>query len=499
MAKERLTNIDTLMLRVEDEVSPNHGTGVMVLAAPLDFERLKWTVVARLLCFARFRQRVVEPVLPWRPPSWQDDPDFDLRYHLQKASLPPPGDQTSLRELVSLLAGTPLDLDRPLWQAHCVENYGPGSVLIWRVHHSLADGVALMHVLLSLASPDPGAPLPLFETDCWPQEPDGSSAVEPRGRTRTPRSLMRKGRDLLAHPPSGAEMARLGRDAAAAVRELMLSPPDADTALRGSPSEAKRVAWSGPIPLADINAAGSRLCGTVNDVLLTAVTGALRRYLQDRGEPLVDVRIRALVPISLRPPGTEGDLGNRIGIVLLPLPVDVAGPLDRFRELKRRMDEYKDTQEAPLVYAAMNTFGRAPSGVVSPLVDHLCSRATVVVTNVKGPQEPLYLAGAPLEEFMFWIPRFGGIGLGVSILSYNGRVRVGVISDRGVVSEPQAVITAFHQEFDALLALALTLEATPTTVDLSARHDDALPTLDQLLTDDAGSQKPATTSTPGKE
>ena len=257
-------------------------------------------------------------------------------------------------------------------------------------------------------------------------------------------------------------MARLGRDAAAAVQELMLSPPDADTALRGSRSEAKRVAWSGPIPLADIKAAGSRLSGTVNDVLLTAVAGALRRYLQDRGEPLVDVRIRALVPISLRPSGTERDLGNRIGIVLLPMPVDVAGPLDRFRELKRRMDEFKGTLEAPVVYAAMNTFGRAPSGVVSPLVDHLCSRATVVVTNVKGPQEPLYLAGAPLEEFMFWIPRFGGIGLGIGILSYNGQVRVGVISDRDVVPDPQAVITAFHQEFDALLALALTLEATPT-------------------------------------
>ena len=484
MAKEHLTNIDTLMLRVEDDVNPNHGTGVMVLGAPLDFERLEQTIVARLLCFARFRRRVVEPLLPWRPPSWQDDPDFDLRYHLQKASLSPPGDQASLQELVSLLAGTPLDLDRPLWQVHYIESYGPGSALICRVHHSLADGVALMHVILSLADPDPGVS----------QEPDGCSAGEPKGRTRAPGNLVRKGWDLLANPPSSAELAGLGRDAVAAVQELMLSPPDANTALRGSRSEIKRVAWSGPIPLVDIKAAGSRLRGTVNDVLLAAVSGALRRYLQDRGEPLVDVRLRALVPISLRPSGTERDLGNRIGIVLLPMPVDVAGPLDRFRELKRRMDEYKGTLEAPVVYAAMNTFGRAPSGVVGPLVDHLCSRATVVVTNVKGPQKPLYLAGAPLEEFMFWIPRFGGIGLGIGILSYNGQVRVGVISDRDVVSDPQAVITAFQQEFDALLALALTLEAPPAEADPTAELDDTLTTLDQLLTNDAGSQKPATTS-----
>lgn len=499
MTKEHLTNIDTLMLRAEDDASPNHGTGVMVLAAPVDYERLKWTLEARLLCLARFRQRVVEPVLPWRRPTWQDDRDFDLRYHLQKASLPPPGDQTSLQELVSLLAGTPLDLGRPLWQVHYVQNYGPKSVLIWRVHHSLGDGVALMHVLLSLASSDPDRPLPLLPTDCRHQQPDGSSASEPKGRTRAVRSLVRKGWDLVAHPPSSAEMARLGRDAAAVLQELMLSSPDADTALRGSPSEAKRVAWSGPLPLADIKAAGSRLGGTVNDVLLTAVTGALRRYLQDRGDPVVDVRMRALIPVSVRPPGTEGDLGNRIGIVLLPMPVDVAGRLDRFRELKRRMDEYKDTLEAPVIYTAMNTFGRAPSGVVSPLIDHLCRRATVVVTNVKGPQEPLYLAGALLEEFMFWIPRFGGIGLGISILSYNGLVRMGVISDRDVVPDLQAVITAFHEEFDALLALVQTLEATPALADLFAEPDDAQSRLDQVGTPEAGSQKPASTSTPDNE
>ena len=232
MAKERLTNIDTLMLRVDDETNPNHGTGVMVLGAPVDLERLKQTIVARLLCFPRFRQRVVEPVLPWRRPRWQDDPDFDLGYHLQKASLPPPGDQDSLQELVSLLAGTPLDLDRPLWQMHYIEHCGDRSALICRVHHSLADGVALMHVLLSLADPDPGVPLEL----------DECTTEEPGGRTRTPGGLVCKGLNLLADPPSSADLARLGRDAAAAMQELMLSPPDAETAIRNGRGEAKRVA-----------------------------------------------------------------------------------------------------------------------------------------------------------------------------------------------------------------------------------------------------------------
>ena len=478
MAKERLTNIDTLMLRVEGEVSPNHGTGLMVLGAPLELERFKWTVEARLLCFARFRQRIVEPVLAWRRPRWQEDPDFDLGYHIQKASLPAPGDQTSLQELVSLLAGVPLRQDRPLWQVHCIEHYGPGSVLIWRVHHSLADGVAMMHVLLSLASPGPGAPQSLLETDCWSEEPERAPAAGPSGPRHGPRSPVRKAWDLLAQPPSSADMTRLGHGAAAALQDIMLAPPDTDTALRGRPSEAKCVAWSGPIPLKEIKAAGRRLCGTVNDVLLSTVAGALRRYLQDRGELRGEILLRALVPVSLRQPGTEGELGNRIGIMLVPLPVGVADRLVRFRELKQRMDEHKDTLEAPVVFAAMNTFGRAPSGVVNPLVDHLCSRASAVVTNVRGPQELLTLAGVPLEEFMFWIPRFGGIGLGVSIVSYNGGVRVGVVSDRDVVADPEAVVAAFHQEFDALLALALTMEAVPGTADAPEKADDAQATAD---------------------
>jgi len=162
------------------------------------------------------------------------------------------------------------------------------------------------------------------------------------------------------------------------------------------------------------------------------------------------------------------------------------------------MDEYKGTLEAPVIYTAMNTFGRAPSRVISPLIDHLCSRATVVVTNVKGPQKPRYLAGVPLEEFMFWIPRFGGIGLGISIVSYNGLVQMGVISDRDVVSDPQAVITAFHEEFDALLALAQTLEAEPAPAGLLAELDDALPRLDQVNSPETGWQRPASTSTPDK-
>jgi WS/DGAT/MGAT family acyltransferase len=259
----------------------------------------------------------------------------------------------------------------------------------------------------------------------------------------------------------------------------------------------KQAAWSASIPLDDIKTIGRWQGGTVNDVLLAAMTGALGRYLRIRGESLADIDVHALVPISLRPIDTEEELGNQIGIVFLPLPVEIVDPVDRLHELKKRMDEQKHSLGAPIVFAAMKTFGRAPAGVIKPAIDYLCSRATAVVTNVKGPQEQLYLAGAPLEAFMFWIPRFGGIGVGISIMSYAGEVRVAAISDKDIVPDPEVIITAFHGEFDALLALALA--EPPSAKELSARLDDALTTLDRILAGYAGPHEPASIEMPAEE
>jgi WS/DGAT/MGAT family acyltransferase len=484
MTRERLSNIDTVMLRVEDSVQPNVGAGVMLLGAPVDVEWLKATIEARLLRFDRFRQRVVPSRLPWRQPYWEEDPDVDLNYHLQLAVLPPPGDKAALQELVSLLASMPLDLDRPLWQVHLVKSYGKGSAIICRVHHSLADGVALMQVLLSLADSDPEALPPLRNPEPRQNTNPGPQRTGLIIGRRAAMGLAKRGLRRLTNPPRATELARLARQASTAVGALLLYPPDSDTVLRGKRSVPKRAAWSVPIPLDDIKTIGRRLDGTVNDVLLAAMTGAVGRYLQDQGEPLSNVEVSALVPVSLRPEGTEEELGNRIGIFFVPLPVDVLDPVDRLHELKRRMDEHKHSLEAPVVFAAMQAFGGAPSGVIKPAVDYLCTRATTVVTNVKGPQERLYLAGAPLEAFMFWIPRFGGIGLGISIMSYAGEVRVGVISDKDTVSNPESIIAAFHDEFDALRTRAL--EVPPSVQALSARLDDALTALDGILSDETG-------------
>jgi len=278
------------------------------------------------------------------------------------------------------------------------------------------------------------------------------------------------------------ELTQLARDAATAAGDIVLSPADAHTALRGMPSLPKSVAWSRPVPLEEIKTIGRRLGGTVNDVLLTALTGALERYLQARQEDLpADANFRAIIPMNRRRPGAEAELGNQITAGFLPLPIGIADPVERLAELRRRMDELKDSLQPALVLAALEVIGRAPSPALTLALGYMSTKATAIVTNVKGPQERLYLSGAPVEEMMAWIPRYGSIGIGISILSYADQVRLGVISDKDIVPDPENLIAGFHDEFDLLLAQALATKQPPSVKELSAMLDDALATLDELI------------------
>ena len=480
MARRRFSNLDAILLRVDNPIDPMMVTGVLVLGAPIDIEQLKATIEARLLRFDRFRQRVVPSRLPWRTPYWEDDFGLDLDYHAKRLILPPPGDQAALQRIVSELAGAPLDMARPPWQVHLVEKYGPGCALIYRMHHSLADGVALIHVLLSLADTEAGDSQPSTEQEYSQRGPGVIRRWRARTGRRPVRRLMRRGLRTLGVLRRGPELAGLAGDAVADVGDLLLTP-ETDTPLRGTPSLPKQVAWSGPVPLEEIKTIGRRLGGTVNDVLLTALAGALRRYLQARQDLPDDVSLRALVMVNRRPEGAEAELGNQISAVFLPLPVEIADPAERLAELKRRMDGLKDSLQPAMILRALEAVSRVPSTALAWTVSFLTSRATVLLTNVKGPQERLYLAGAPLEEIMFWIPRYGGIGLGISILSYAGQVRLGILSDKDIVPDPENIIAGFRDEFDVLLALALEVKPPPSMKELSALLDNALATLDELV------------------
>ena len=278
----------------------------------------------------------------------------------------------------------------------------------------------------------------------------------------------------------------MGAGSLAALGRLLLLPPDPQTILKGSLDVAKLAAWSAPVSLEDIKLVGKITGGTVNDVLLTAVTGALRRYLLDHSQQVSHLNLRAVVPVNLRPIELDVDLGNRFGLVFLSLPVGVADPLERLHESKRRMDALKGTPEAMVAFGILYLMGMVPIEIQDIITFIFQTKATAVMTNVPGPREKRYLAGALLDSVMFWVPQAGHLGLGISIMSYAGRVWLGVASDEGLIPDPQAIAAAFEQEFAHLYTLAtrMTAESPHQKMQaMAAMIDDAISTLDEILSD----------------
>ena len=446
-----LSPVDTAWLRMEHPTNLMMITGFFIFDAPLDFERVKSTIEQRLLRFERFRQRIVQPNLSFLRPYWEDDPHFDINAHLHRIALPAPGDQTALQELVNDFMSTPLDFSKPLWHMHLVENYGDGCALLCRLHHSIGDGVALMRVLLNMTD-DEANPSPHIDN-----EAPGEAGNHPSRPSTSPLASALKDAkrfaDAFKDKTKRIEAAKFGASSSVALARLLLLGPDPKTPFKGDLGVRKHCAWTKPIPLADVKAVGRVTGATVNDVLLSAVSGALGRYMHQRGEPAGGIDIRAVVPVNLRPADEELKLGNYFGLVFLSLPIGIADPLDRLEELKRRMASIKGPPEAIVAFGILTAIGAATSEIEDIVVSLFGKKSTTVMTNVPGPREVRYLAGRPIRGIMFWVPQSGRLGLGVSILSYAGEVLVGIASDAGLIPDPQTIVQGVHQEFEGLMEL----------------------------------------------
>lgn len=412
--------------------------GVILTKKPLEFERVREIYNERLITFDRFRQRVVETGLPIATPHWQDMPNFDIDQHLHHIALPAPHDDAALVRLVSDLASMPLDHALPLWQAYVVDDVEGGSALITRCHHCMADGTAMMTVTQRLFDPAPGAkPMPMPRAR-------GASV----GRTAA-KGLLAPAIDLIGDAARDA-VAVVG-GAAMLVGEL-LRRDDPPSPLKGEFALGKRVAWSQPFAIRDIKAIGQRHDAKVNDVLVAAMTGALRTYLKGRGVDVNRTTVRAMVPVDLRPPERIGQLGNEFGLVLLDLAVTEARADRRLALTKSRMDALKRSPEPLATKALLNLLGRGPKLLEDFSNDLFGRKASVVMTNVVGPPDVLYLAGVPIERILAWAPHPGRqLGMAVSILSYRGMASLTVIGDAHLVPDPEAITREFNREFEKLL------------------------------------------------
>ena len=459
--RERMSSVDTAWLRMDRAENLMMIVGVLMLERRISVARLRRTLAARLLRYRRFRQRAREDATgAW----WEEDARFDLRHHLRSARLAAPAGKAELEAFVGGLLSQPLDPTRPLWQFDLVENFGRGSALVVRIHHCIADGIALIGVMLSLtdrmADAPPGG-------DGHPPEPPDPAEYSFLGQLFAPlsdaatKALRFSGSawshylDMLSHPDKIVEMARQGAGLAAEVAQLATMPDDSRTRFKGRPGGTKRVAWSEPLPLEEIKAAGRAVGCSVNDVLLSCVAGALQSYLREQGDSTRGVELRALVPVNLRRGGPPQSLGNRFGLVALVLPVWLENPLARLYEVGQRMLDLKGSYQAVVTLGVLGLVGLCPKPVQRQILDLLANKATAVMTNVPGPQEPLYLAGARITQQMFWVPQSGDIGMGVSILSYDGQVQFGLVTDQEFVPDPDRIVVRFASEFEKLLLAVL--------------------------------------------
>ena len=462
---EQMDPADVAWLHMDRPTNLMVVNTVLWFDAPVDqasvLQLFEERVVSR---FRRFRQRAADPALtlaPWAAPEWVDDAGFALADHVSRTRLPAPGDQGALQRTASDLAGRPLRKDRPLWELHLLDGYGDGGALLLRTHHAIADGAALMQVLLSLTDPlDAGehtGVLPVHDDTAGPPPlpgPGGRTAGLAIAAARRAGSaagdLSAVLRAALADPRKAAELAGSARADAAMLRKLGFGLTAGRNRLQGPLVPGKQRTWTRPVPVQAVQAAGAATGSTVNDLMLTAITSALRRYLLEHDSLAAEVIV--IVPVNLRPAGASlpAGLGNEFGLVFVRLPTGETDQGRRRARVKAQMDQVKSSREGVFVYTMLQWMGQLPAAVQNAWVDAFAGKATAIVTNVTGPRHRVQLAGTPVAGMMGWVPVTGPLGLGLSIVSYAGQLSVGLASDAHLLPDQDRLLALLDDEVGAL-------------------------------------------------
>ncbi len=456
MGRERMSGVDRAWLRMDSPRNPMVIVGLFAFGEPLPFGRLSRLLAQRLLVYERFRQRVEEDLAGhW----WVDDASFRLSNHLKRIRLDDAG-EAALREHLDSMVAQPFDYTRPLWEMHFVERPSAAPALAFRIHHCIADGIALVRVMLALCSQTP--PKQRRKRASAGEEPAWQAYVD--AAAGAARSSLWLGGEVWAEsmrtieePGHALDLAQMGTRVVTDALAILLMTSDTPTSLKGEPKGVKAFAWNDPLPLDELKPVCRALGASLNDVVLACVTGALRRYLLDRGDALAtDAEFRAMVPVNLRTPEESPSLGNYFGLAPLVLPIGIESPIERVHEVRARMRELRAGFQPALAYLLLAVLGPLPHGLQTVVLEYLAGKASAVMTNLPGPTAPIRLGGASIARMLFWVPQSGDIAVGIAILSYAGAVQFSIRADKAVCPDPQAIVDGFAPEFERLiLALAM--------------------------------------------
>ncbi|MGH7334734.1 MAG: WS/DGAT/MGAT family O-acyltransferase, partial [Candidatus Rokuibacteriota bacterium] len=472
----RLTNIDATFLYMEKPTEPAHIGGCTVYEGDLTREDVAEILSNRLHRLPRYRQRVVFPPFGLAHPTWEDDPRFDISQHIDEATLPAPGDDTVLSELGGSAYAGMLDRGRPLWKLILLRgHHGGRTAMVWKIHHAMVDGVSgvdlsmVLHDLKPDASPPAPPPVPWQPLAL----PGPISLLQDAVRDRLTEAAQAWTDDVFRflRPEDTGERARQIVNSVTSSMPSLLQPAPR-VPFNGPLSAERRFAWV-ELPFADVRVIRSVLGGTVNDVVLAIIAGGLGRYLRQHGHPTEGVQLRAMCPVSMRRADERGTLGNLVSIMIAPLHVGIADPVERLAAERNAMDQLKTRGQADGLYTLTQFANRIPPGLQA-FVGQLSVPNTLlntVSTNIPGPQIPLYLAG---RRLVAWYPLgllASDIGLFNAILSYNQTLTIAATVDPALMPDPWFYADCLRTSFLELVEATKRAGAGETT----PRYPDPAP------------------------
>lgn len=459
---DRLTALDTAFLHLEDHSTAHmHVASVMVFegAAPTPQE-LTEHVLRRLHLVPRYRQRLAYVPFGQGRPVWTDDPHFNARYHIRHTALPKPADEAALKRLAGRLFSQRLDRSKPLWEIWLVQKMaGRRFALIAKTHHALVDGISGVDITTVLfdTSPEPvGTSRPPVP---WTAKPLpgkakllGEALVE---RATVPGEMGRGTRALLRAPRRAVHQAREGLANIGATTLAGISSPAPPSPFNVDIGPHRRYTWV-DAELARFKAIKDSLGGTLNDVVLASVSLALGRYLRAQGQDTEDLVLKAMVPVSVRADSERGALGNRVAAMWAPLPVGVENPAECLAQIREAMEDLKESGQAVGAQALTNLAGFAPPTILSQAARLQAKQRffNLVVTNVPGPQFPLYLLGHRLQRLYPVVPLARRQALGIAVMSYDGRLGFGLLADYDSVPELEAIALDLERAIASLAKAA---------------------------------------------
>ncbi len=463
---DRLSAIDASFLHQEGANSHMHVGAVTIFEGPPPpYEEFLDSIRGRLHLVPRYRQKLTFPRFESGRPLWVDDPSFNLEYHVRQTALPRPGAESQLMRLTARIVSQQLDRTKPLWELCMIEGVEPATpggahrfALISKSHHALIDGVSgidLATVLFDLAPVPPEIPHP---DERWSPEPVPSAAgvlaSGALGAVRAGIGGVTRGLGVLAKP--AAVLGEI-REAAEGIGEIVWAGlnPAPETPLNVPIGPHRRFVGVRS-ELRDFKLVKDTFGGTVNDVVLAAVSGSLREFLRTRGVRTEGLELRALVPVSIRAAHEHGQFGNRIAALRGPLPVYVEDPVARLRAVRAGMDDLKKSKQAVGAEALASVQSFAPPTLLAQAsrLNFSTRLFNLIVTNVPGPQVPIYTRGREMQDVfpVAFLPE--DHALAIAIMSYNGKVNFGLLGDYDALPDLQTLADGIEQSLAELVALA---------------------------------------------